>query len=243
MARERLLSLLAVEPDVEIAGTAATGGEAVEQIRRLAPDLVFLHLPMPDVEGVGVIDVVGPEHMPPTVVVAECDAYAVRAFDVQALDYLLKPFGRPRFQQALQRARRHLERERAGELAGRLVAVLDELRGPAVASERLLVRSGGRVTLIDIGKIDWVEADGKYVRLHVGGESHLLRETMTALLDRLGDGRFIRIHRSHIVNVGRIRELRLGGGGDYEVVLRDGRRLGLSRGYRDALQERLARGA
>ena len=239
MARERLVSLLAAEPGVQVAATAASGPEAVESIRQSAPDLVFLDLQMPGMDGFKVIEAVGVERMPPTVFVTAYDEYAVRAFDVQAIDYLLKPFGRQRFQSALARARRHLERDRQGELAQRLSELLRT--GRPEATERLLVKAGGRVSFVEIDSIDWVEAEGNYVRIHAGSQVHLMRETMNGLIARIGERQFFRIHRSRIVNVARVKELIIAGGGDYQVILWDGTRLGLSRLYRDALQQQLSR--
>lgn len=236
MARERLVSLLAAEPGIELAGTAASGPEAVACIRTQSPDLVFLDLQMPGMDGFSVIETIGVDRMPPTVFVTAHDEYAVRAFEVQAIDYLLKPFGRHRFQSALARAKQYLERERQGEMAGRLAELLETGRRPG---ERLLVKSGGRVSFIDVDSIDWVEAEGNYVRLHVGGQLHLMRETMNGLIEKLGPQKFFRIHRSRIVNIARVKELLIAGGGDYQVVLLDGTKLGLSRLYRDALQNQL----
>ena len=239
-ARERLVSLLAVEPAIELAGAAASGPEAVDCILQQSPDLVFLDLQMPGMDGFGVIEAVGIERMPPTVFVTAHDEYAVRAFEVQAIDYLLKPFGRHRFQSALARARRHLERERQGKMAGRLAELLQS--GRSQSGDRLLVKNGGRVCFVDVESIDWVEAEGNYVRLYVGDQVHLMRDTMNALIEKIGAHRFSRIHRSRIVNVKRVKELLIAGGGDYQVVLWDGTRLGLSRLYRDALQEQLTSG-
>ncbi len=194
---------------------------------------------MPGMDGFKVIEAVGIDRMPATVFVTAYDEYAVRAFEVQALDYLLKPFGRLRFQSALERARRHLERERQGEMAGRLVELLRTGRSPERSGERLLVKSGGRVCFVDVESIDWVEAEGNYVRLYAGEQVHLMRETMSALIEKIGSDRFFRIHRSRIVNIKRVKELLISGGGDYQGVLHDGTKLGLSRLYRDALQEQL----
>ena len=241
MARERLVSLLAAEPGVELAGTAASGPEAVDGIRQSAPDLVFLDMQMPGMDGFKVIETIGVDQMPPTVFVTAYDEYAVRAFEVQAIDYLLKPFGRHRFQSALTRARRHLEHEKQREMAGRLAALLRTGRSTNSSNQRLLVKSGGRVSFVDVDQIDWVEAEGNYVRIHAGDQVHVLRETMNALLDRIGPQQFFRIHRSRIVNIGRVKELLIAGGGDYHVVLQNGTRLGLSRMYRDTLQEQLTR--
>jgi len=241
MARERLVSLLSAEPGVELAGTAASGPEAIDCIRNASPDLVFLDLQMPGMDGFKVIEAIGVDRMPATVFVTAYDEYAVRAFEVQALDYLLKPFGRQRFQSALERARRHLERERQGEMAGRLAELLRTGRQESTG-ERLLVKSGGRVSFVDVESIDWVEAEGNYVRIYAGEHVHLMRETMSGLIEKIGPHRFFRIHRSRIVNIKRVKELLIAGGGDYQVVLLDGTKLGLSRLYRDALQEQLAGG-
>ena len=237
----RLLALLSEERDVEIVATVGSGSDAVAALRQFSPDLIFLDVQMPGMDGLAVVEAIGAERMPATIFVTAYDQYAVHAFEVHAVDYLLKPFGRTRLQKALARVRARLEQHRAGALAARLLAVVDELRTPA-SGERLMVRSGGRVSFVEIDQIDWIEAEGNYVRIHTTGESHLLRETMAKMQARLDPSRFFRIHRSRLVNVSRIRELRLGSGGDYDVVLHDGRRLGLSRLYRDALERRLAKG-
>jgi two-component system, LytTR family, response regulator len=242
MARERLIALLSDERDVEVVATAASGPEVVEAVRRLSPDLVFLDMQMPDLDGMAVIETIEADRMPATIFVTAYDQYAIQAFDVHAIDYLLKPFGRTRFQKALAKVRAHLERDRAGALADRLMALVDELRTPQVSGGRLMVRSGGRVVFINLDQIDWIEAEGNYVRIHAAGDSHVLRETMVSLSARLGDTRFFRIHRSRIVNVTKIKELRIAAGGDYDVILKDGRTLGLSRLYKDSLQQRLAAG-
>ena len=239
MARERLVSLLAAEPDVQLAGTAASGPEAVECIRQDAPDLVFLDLQMPGMDGFRVIEEIGIERMPPTVFVTAHDESAVRAFEVQAIDYLLKPFGRHRFQSALARAKRYLERERQGDMAGRLAELLQS--GRRSGGERLLVKSGGRVSFVEVDAIDWVEAEGNYVRLYAGDQVHLMRETMNGLIEKIGSHTFFRIHRSRIVNITCVKELLISGGGDYQVMLENGTKLGLSRLYREALQEQLMR--
>ena len=240
LARERLIALLAEQGDVEIVATAATGIEAVDAIRRYAPDLVFLDMQMPEMDGLAVVDAIGVDRMPTTIFVTAYDAYAVKAFDVHALDYLLKPFGPARLRQAVARARTHLERDRAGALAERLLAVVDDLRRPERSGERLIIRVDGRVRFIEVNHIDWVEAEGNYVRIHTPDGAHLVRDTIVRMHDRLGDRSFFRIHRSRVVNLARIKELRLGRGGDYDVILTNGEILGLSRLYKDALQQRLS---
>ncbi len=240
MARERLTALLAQQPDIDVVATCASGAEAVNAIQAYRPDLVFLDMQMPELDGFGVIDAVGVERMPPVVFVTAYDAFALRAFEVHALDYLLKPFGRERFEQALERARRHLERQRAGDLASRLMALVEDVRPARSRPERLMVRSGARVVFVDVEQVDWVEAEGNYVRLHTAADSHLVRDTMLAMERRLGP-QFVRIHRSRIVNRARVRELRLASSGEYEAVLHNEMRLGVGRNYRETLQERLRR--
>ena len=240
MARERLTALLSEEPDVQVVAACASGAEAVDAIQQHRPDLVFLDMQMPELDGFGVIAAIGPDRMPSVVFVTAYDEFALRAFDVHALDYLLKPFGRQRFQKALDRARDHLSRERAGDLARRLLALVDEVRPVRPRGERLVVRSGARLVFVEIRQVDWVEAEGNYVRLHVGDESHLIRATMHAVEARLGS-QFVRIHRSRIANMERVQELRVASNGEYEVVLRSGRALRVSRLYRDKVQEHLRR--
>ena len=240
LARERLLALLADESDVEVVATATSGPEAVAAIRAHAPDLVFLDMQMPELDGLGVIETVGVEHMPTTIFVTAFDDYAVQAFEVHALDYLLKPFGRQRFQKALSRARAELQRTRSDAITQQLVNLVQNLQAPGAPRDRVILRTGGRVSFVDANQIDWVEAEGNYVRIHVGSDAYLVRETMTSIFDRLRSERFFRIHRSRIVRLASIKELRLASGGDYDVVLKSGERLGLSRLYKDALQQRLA---
>jgi two-component system LytT family response regulator len=244
LARERLLVLLAQEADVVVVATAATGPDAVTAIREHEPDLVFLDMQMPEIDGLGVIEAIGADRMPTTIFVTAFDDYAIQAFDVHALDYLLKPFGRQRFEKALSRARQHLRRSRAQAVTDQFEALAKDFRTapPGASRDRIVVRTSGRVVFVDVDQIDWVEAEGNYVRLHVGPESHLIRDTMNGMLARLSSERYFRIHRSRIVRLDRIQSLHLASGGDYDVVLYNGVRLGLSRLYKEALQSRLARG-
>lgn len=242
VARERIVALLAQEQDIELVGECADGNQAVNAIQAQHPDLVFLDVQMPACDGFGVIQQVGADRMPPVVFVTAYDEYALRAFEVHAIDYLLKPFGRDRFQQTLQHAREHLERRRAGDLGKRLLALVQDLKPEPQKLDRLVVKSGGRVFFLRTDELDWIEAAGNYVRLHLSEDAHLFRETMNNMEARLDTNRFVRIHRSRIVNTDRIKELQPWFNGEYVVVLQNGTRLTLSRGYREKLQERLGKG-
>ncbi len=244
MARDRVLSLLQQEEDIEVVGECSDGVQAVAAIQHHAPDLVFLDVQMPGHTGFEVIQAVGAERMPTVIFVTAYDEYALRAFEVHALDYLLKPFGRDRFQQTLRHTRAYLERRRAGDLGRRLLALVNDIKTDPEPSrlDRLVVKSGGRVFFLRTDEIDWIEAAGNYVRLHLGEDSHLFRETMTRMEARLDGRRFVRIHRSRIVNTERVKELQPWFNGEHVIILQNGTRLTLSRGYRDKLQEQLKRG-
>ncbi len=242
IARERVMSLLQHEEDVEIVGECSDGAQAIAAIQQQTPDLVFLDVQMPGVDGFGVISAIGAERMPIVIFVTAYDEYALKAFEVHALDYLLKPFGKDRFQETLKHARASLERRRAGDLGRRLLALVNDIKPEPPKFDRLVVKSGGRVFFLRSEDIDWIEAAGNYVRLHLGEESHLFRETMNRMESRLDRRRFARIHRSRIVNTERIKELQPWFNGEYVVMLRNGTRLPLSRGYRDKLQEQLGKG-
>jgi two-component system LytT family response regulator len=242
LARERMRSLLGAEQDIEIVGEARDGVETVEAILSQSPDLVFLDVHMPKLDGFEVIQTVGPDRMPAVVFVTAYDQHALRAFEVQALDYLLKPFDSERFQGALRRVRRQIDTRETGDIGQRLLALVRDLRPSSQSrTDRLVVKSGGRLYFLRADEIDWIEAAGNYVRLHVGAEGHLLRETMNSIESRLNPEIFFRIHRSHIVNIERIKELQPWFNGEYVVILRNGARLTLSRGYREKLQERLGK--
>ncbi|MFI5183641.1 MAG: LytR/AlgR family response regulator transcription factor [Vicinamibacteria bacterium] len=236
LARERVRALLAEEADVEIVGECGDGVEAVDAVVREAPDLVFLDVQIPEIDGFGVIERVGVDKMPVVVFVTAYDQYALQAFEVHAVDYLLKPFDQERFQKAMARAREAVRLRRNGDVNERLVALLQDLKAPQGPLERLVVKSSGRLFFLRVEEIDWIESSGNYVCLHVGGESHLLRETMNGIETKLDPARFIRIHRTAIVNIDRIKELQPLFHGEYDVVLRTGITLTLSRGYRDRIQ-------
>jgi two-component system LytT family response regulator len=228
LARERVRTLLEQEDDVEVAGEANDGLAAVEAILSLEPDLVFLDVHMPKLDGFDVIRTVGADRMPAVVFVTAYDQHALRAFDTD------------RFKSTLERARRQIEGDGQADLERRLLELVRGLDRPT-RPERLVVKSGGRLFFLRADEIDWIEAAGNYVKLHVGAEAHLMRETMTSIEARLNPETFFRIHRSHIVNLERIKELQPWFNGEYVVILRNGTKLTLSRGYREKLQERLGK--
>lgn len=238
LAREKLRTLLRHELDIDLVGECGDGASAVETILRLEPELVFLDVQMPEIDGFDVIEAIGPYHVPAVVFVTTSDAHALRAFEVHALDYLQKPFDREGFAAVLGRARSELRRDGAGDGVRRKIqALLAELRAERRWLVRIVVKERGRVFFLRIEEVDWIEAAGNYLNLHAGSERHLVRETMHSLEQRLDPGRFLRVHRSAIVNVDRIIELRPGLHGDYRVVLRGGIELTSSRGYSERLRK------
>jgi two-component system LytT family response regulator len=242
LARERVCDLAKAQPDVSVIGECGDGEEALEVIRRERPDLVFLDIQMPGMDGLELVAKLSKEVMPAIVFVTAYDQFAIKAFEVHALDYLLKPFDDERFAAAMDRARAWLNREAPGEeLGAKLESLLRDLRSAPSAVDRLAVKSGGRVVLVRVDDIDWVEAADNYVNLHVGTGSHLLRETMNSLEKRLPPERFVRIGRSTIVNLDRIKELQPLFHGEYAVILRDGTRVTLSRSYRAKLNQLLGK--
>ena len=241
LARERIRHLLHKEPDIEILGECADGREAVAAIAQHEPDLVFLDVQMPELDGFGVLQQLDRRAMPAIVFVTAYDRFALRAFEVHALDYLLKPFDSGRFKNALTRARERIQSQPSADLSRQVSELLADLKTGSKPQNRLAVKSGGKVLFLRIDEIDWVEAADNYVNLHVGAESHLHRETMAALEARLPADKFMRISRSTMVNIERIKELQPMFHGEYTVLLRNGTRLTLSRGYREKLNQLLGR--
>ena len=231
-ARLRIRELLSRSASVALAGECASGAEAVAAIRDLQPDLLFLDVQMPAMDGFRVLREIGGDRLPLTIFVTAYDRYALAAFEAHALDYLLKPFSDERFGQALDRAIAHLEMRQSGDIASRMLAMLRE-------EDRLAVRVNGRVVILKAREIDWVEAAGVYVELHAGKKAYLHRASITELESRLSAARFVRIHRSTLVNLDRVRELTPRTHGEFIVMLTDGTALKLSRGYRHRLEELL----
>lgn len=248
-ARRALRSLLKDDPDVELLAECRNGREAIAAIRGRRPDLVFLDVQMPEVSGFDVIEEVGPEAMPAVIFVTAYDRHTLRAFEVQALDYLLKPFSDERFGAALERAKTRIREHRVAALRSQALALAN---APATSGisfaavperpiRRFLIKAAGRVVFIKADDVDWIEAADYYACLHVGGKTHLLRETMSELESQLDPGQFVRIHRSAIVNLDRTVELRPQSKGEYAIVLSDGTELSVGRNRRARLERALRR--
>lgn len=242
LARSKIRHFLDNEQDFEVVGECGNGNEAISAINHKAPDLVFLDIQMSGLDGFSVIESVGADRMPATVFVTAYDQYAVRAFDFHAIDYLLKPFDRQRFHEAVRQIRQKIEVADTSRLNRRLMTLLEGLQKSEDHVERLAVKTSSGVTFIRTADIDWVDAAGNYVRLNTGdGEAHLLRETMRALEQRLDPKRFVRVHRSTIVNVERIEEIRAQTHGEHLIVMASGQRLTLSRSYRNKVHDLVLR--
>jgi two-component system LytT family response regulator len=251
IARQTIYLLLKDDREIEIIGECVNGIEAVKAVKRQQPDLIFLDIQMPEMNGFDVLEEIGVEEMPAIVFVTAYDQYALRAFEVSALDYLLKPFTDKRFEKALTRAKAQVKERGVKELSQQLITLLENYqdtgkqsrqakrRGECEYLMRLLIKSAGRVFFLKVDEIDWIEADNYYVQLHVGRRSHLLRETMNELERKLDPGKFLRIHRSTIVNVESVKEMQPHLNGDYLVILHDGTELKLSRSRRERIQSRL----
>lgn len=236
LGRERIRALLGRETGVSVIGEAASGEEGLELIQRLKPDLVFLDVQMPGLTGFGVIERLDPHALPAVIFVTAHDQFALKAFEVHAVDYLLKPFDRDRFQLALKRATDRLKSKHPEQLQAQLTAMLAQIQPSAPKPpDRIPVKSSGRVVFVNVLDIDWVGSADNYVELHVGEHTHLLRETMSAMEQRLPMERFVRISRTAIVNTERVRELQPLFHGEYSVTLKNGIRLTLSRSHRDQL--------
>ena len=238
-SRKKIRAFLQEYPEFHVVGECADGEQALADIKAHKPDLIFLDVQMPGRNGFEVLDSLDDDCAPAIIFVTAFDKYAVRAFEVRALDYLLKPFNKARFAQALKRFHERGARLSGAERKEELKVLLQEIQRESRESERIVIKSGSRTIFLRKGSIEWVEAQGDYAKLHVGKEAHMLRETMTGLSERLDPGRFVRIHRSRIVNLDYIREIRPLWGGDSAVLMRDGTELTMSRTYRATLQTAL----
>jgi two-component system LytT family response regulator len=237
-ARARIRQLLKLEPDFAVIAECANGAQAVEVIQREKPDLVFLDVQMPRLSGLEVCEVVaaGTRPLPMVIFVTAYDAYALKAFEVHAVDYLLKPFDQERFAQTITHVRRQFAQSRQVDVQSRLAAVLEDLAPPTKKTGRLVFKENGRIIFVRPENVDWIEADGNYIKLHSAEGSHHVRDTLANIESQLPAEKFLRISRSTIVNLDRVKELQPMFYGDYSVILLDGSRLSMSRSYRDRIE-------
>jgi len=246
LARHKMRVLLESEPNVVVVAECQDGRQTISAINCLHPDLLLLDIQMPDLDGFQVLGEIAHSDLPVVIFTSAYDQYAIRAFEANALDYLLKPFDQERLHQAMERARTELLKSESREISHRLIQLLSQFKAtPPMAltgaESRLVIKAKGRVIFLDTDEIDWVEAAANYVRLNVGKESYLLRETISRTSERLNPNQFIRIHRSTIVNVRKIKELIPVNSGEYVVVLKNSKELSCSRGYRVHLQQVIER--
>lgn len=257
LARDALRVMLKGDREIEIVAECGDGREAVAAVREFAPDIIFLDVQMPDLDGFAVVERIGIENMPVTIFVTAFDRYALRAFAAHALDYLLKPFDHERFDDAIARAKQSVRQRKFGEASDNLFALIKEIKDSSQKSpsetageesgasgnkelpERLAIKASGSIYFLKTETIDWIEATGDYARLYADGKAHLMRETMTRLHARLDPKKFLRIHRSIIVNIESIKDVQPLFNGAYIVTLTSGKRLKSSRGYRSELQSLL----
>jgi two-component system LytT family response regulator len=250
LGRRGIVSRLAKTGGVEVVAQCSNGREAIDAVREFRPDLMFLDVQMPGIDGFGVVRALSAQECPHVIFVTAHDKHALAAFDVHALDYLVKPIDDERFAEALRRASDTIRRDRDGDLGRRVRAAIGEVSGEAQAAapapsramaDRYAVKDRGKVVFVRHADIDWVGAEGDYVRLHSGPKSWLSRDTLGAVERRLGTRRFLRIHRSTVVNLDRVVEIRSLDSGDATVILKDGTELRMSRGHRDAVERMTGR--
>jgi len=239
LARRGIRQLLEAYDDVHVVGECRNGREALAAFDTLVPDLVFLDVQMPELDGLGVIDTVGADRMPLTVFVTAYDQHAIRAFEANALDYLQKPFSDERLEATMARVKGRLDERSAREFGQRILRMISTTPTTNRRIDRLVVKSGGTTRFIRVVDIDWIEAAGVYVNLHVAGKELLYRASLNELVDKLDPMRFIRVHRSVIVNIESILQLEPISHGEFEVVLKDNSRARVSRTYRAQLEKRL----
>ncbi|MFA6563868.1 MAG: LytTR family DNA-binding domain-containing protein [Verrucomicrobiia bacterium] len=238
LARERIRTLLAKEPDIEVTGECADGDEALATMKKRPVDLLFLDVQMPEMDGFEMLSRIGKDVLPAVIFVTAYDQHAVKAFEVHALDYLLKPFKQSRFKEAVQRVRDQIGHRQTDDVSKRLLQLLNDRKPAPAYLHRLTVKENERVVLVKVSQIEWIESAGNYVVLHVGKQNHILRETLAALEAHLDPKLFLRISRSTLVNLDQVRELQPLFKGEYVVVLQDGKQLPMTRGIRE-LEEKL----
>lgn len=235
LARLRLRHLLGDDPEINIVAQCVDAFEAIKAIHELSPDLIFLDIQMPEKDGFSVIAEIGMDLMPYTVFVTAYDQHALRAFECNALDYLLKPYNEERFFKTLQRAKRLILATQGTEMKRRIMSAVEQLKQKADFLERILIKTRGRIFFLNLDEVHWIKSEGNYLRLNAGQASYLIRDTVHNFQSRIDPKRFLRIQRSTIVNVDKIKDLVQMTHGDYKVILCDGTELAFSRHYRDNL--------
>jgi len=241
LARKFIRRMLKDDHDIEIVGECSNGKEALEMIRKENPDVVFLDVQMPEMNGFAVLEAIATEQLPEIIFATAYEQYAIRAFELHALDYLLKPFDQARFKDAIKHAKERLRSERQNDGPRQISALLESIKNKPQYFDRLVIKAGGRITFLSTDEINWIEADDKYVHLHTGKVSPMVRQTLSAMETQLDPKKFRRVHRSAIVNIERIKELQPLFSGEYSILLRDGTKLTLSRNYKDKLFELLGK--
>jgi two-component system, LytTR family, response regulator len=241
LARKFIRRMLKDDHDVEIVGECSNGKETVATIRKQNPDIVFLDVQMPEMDGFAVLESIGIERLPEIIFATAYEQYAIRAFELHALDYLLKPFDQARFKDAIKHAKERVRSERQNDGRMQISALLESIKNKPQYLDRVMIKSGGRITFLSIDEINWIEADDKYVHLHTAKISPMVRQTLSAMETQLDPTKFRRIHRSAIINVKRIKELQPLFSGEYSIHLEDGTMLTLSRNYKNKLFELLGR--
>ncbi|HEX8898229.1 MAG TPA: LytTR family DNA-binding domain-containing protein [Chthoniobacterales bacterium] len=241
LARKFIRRMLKQDPEVEIVAECSNGTEAVAMIRKEKPDLVFLDIQMPEMNGFAVLEEVGLDHLPEVIFTTAYESYAIRAFELHALDYLLKPFDQVRFKAALKYAKERFHSQQDEEKRLQIGTLLETIRAQPQYLDRVIIRADGRITFLQTREIDWLEADDKYIHLHTPKGTRMVRQTLSAMEDQLDPKKFVRVHRSAMVNTDRIKELQPLFNGEHTLILEDGTRLTLSRKYKDKLFELLGK--
>ena len=241
LARRKIREMLEEDDEIVSISESSNAGDAIHKMQEESPDILFLDVEMPEADGFSVIASLEQKALPLVVFVTAYNQYALKAFEVYAFDYLLKPFDYERFERTLQRAKSKLKEVKQEDLVRQIRSFFSKAKWGSTLPSRLAVKDGQRVSFVNVRDIDWIEAEGNYVRIHTGKESHLLREAISNMESRLDPSRFLRIHRSAIVNVDRIRELQSWFHGEYHVILQNGKQLLLTRSYRDNLRELLGK--
>jgi two-component system, LytTR family, response regulator len=241
LARKFIRRMLKDDQDLEIVGECSNGKETVAMIRKESPDVVFLDVQMPEMDGFAVLESIGIERLPEIIFTTAYEQYAIRAFELHALDYLLKPFDQARFKDAIKHAKERFYSERQNDGRMQISALLENMKNKPQYLERLVIKAAGRITFLSTDEINWIEADDKYVHLHTSKVSPMVRQTLSAMQAQLDPEKFRRVHRSAIVNVEQIKELQPLFSGEYSILLQDGTKLTLSRNYKDKLFDLLGK--